>query len=114
MQEDTDPTLTSSSMDISRRQVIIGGASAVLLAACGSSGHVKAKGTASTESSGARQLFNAFDAEQPVGKALRLPNCRLQVVKASAPGERRLQVLQPEPQGGERAAQLVGGMGGKL
>jgi len=63
---------------------------------------------------GASRARKEEQAIHDVREALRLPNRRLQVVTSSAPGERRLQVLQPEPQGGERAAQLVGGMGGKL
>jgi len=73
MQEGTGPTLTSWCMDLSRRQVLVGGASAVFLAACGSSTHSTSSSSTSAGTAGPRQLFNAFDAEQPVGKALRLP-----------------------------------------
>jgi len=58
-------TLPSS---VTRRQVLLGGAGALVLAACGSSSKPSAAKT-----TGPRQLFNAFDAEQPIGKALRLP-----------------------------------------
>jgi hypothetical protein len=56
-------------MHLSRRQVLVGGASAALLAACGSSGD---KG-ATAAGADARNLVNAFDLAQPAGKPVRLP-----------------------------------------
>jgi hypothetical protein len=57
-------------MDLSRRQLLLGGASIALLSACGSSG---GGGSSTTTSAGERSIYNAFDPAQPVGKALRLP-----------------------------------------
>ena len=56
-------------MLLSRRQLLVGGASALAVAACGSSG----KGATPTTAKAGRQLYNAFDPSQPVGKPLRLP-----------------------------------------
>jgi hypothetical protein len=59
-------------MDLSRRELLVGGASALLLTTCGSSGSGgAAEGTSTT--AGSRGLYNGFDPAQPVGRALRLP-----------------------------------------
>jgi len=58
-------------MDLSRRQLLVGGASALLLSAC-SSGSGKSSGATST-TAGGRGLYNGFDPAQPAGTPLRLP-----------------------------------------
>jgi hypothetical protein len=58
-------------MDLSRRELLVGGASALLLTACGSSG--SGSGASTSTIAGGRGLYNGFDPAQPAGKALRLP-----------------------------------------
>jgi hypothetical protein len=57
-------------MDLSRRQLLVGGASIAFLSACGSS---DSGASSTTTAAGKRSIYNAFDPNQPVGKALRLP-----------------------------------------
>jgi hypothetical protein len=64
----TSPSLT-------RRQLLLGGAGTLVLAACGSSGTTgNADATSSsTTAAGGLVLFKAFQGQQPVGAELRLP-----------------------------------------
>jgi len=57
-------------MDLSRRQLLAGGASALLLSACGSGGSGTAR---SSTTAGGRGLYNGFDLAQPARTPLRLP-----------------------------------------
>jgi hypothetical protein len=62
-------------MDLSRRQLLVGGASALLLTACGSNGSNGSEGSGggTSTTAGGRGLYNGFDPAQPAGRALRLP-----------------------------------------
>jgi hypothetical protein len=64
----TPPSLT-------RRQLLLGGAGTLVLAACGSNGSTGNAGatSSSTTAAGGLVLFKAFQGQQPVGAELRLP-----------------------------------------